>query len=95
MDSTADFLSAECAAALRDWLDENMVVAQDNRNAITKTTLISRIKHVSPFCDLKPKELEDTLMRTCRVVTSKGIRERIKYDLKGGDVVYIESGSPG
>ena len=47
------------------------------------------------FCDLKPKELEDTLMRTCRVVTSKGIRERIKYDLKGGDVVYIESGSPG
>ena len=94
VDSTADFLSAECAAALRDWLDENMVVANDNKDAITKTALIGHIKHISPFCDLKPKEMEDTLLRTCRVATSKGIRERIKYDWKGGDFVYIKSDSP-
>ena len=36
--STADFLSAECAAALRDWLDENMVVAQDNKDAIQESS---------------------------------------------------------
>ena len=93
MDATAEFLSAECAAALRDWLDEHMVVAQDSKDAITKTAVLSSIKHISPFSDLKTKEMEDTLMRTCRVTTSKGIRERIKYEWKGGDLVYIKANS--
>ena len=39
------------------------------------------------------KELEDALARTCRVSTSKGFRERIKYDLNEGDVVYIKENS--
>ena len=93
VDSTTDFLSAECAASLRDWLDNNMAAVEGAKNAITKTTLLSRLKHISPFNDLKPKELEDALTRTCRVSTSKGFRERIKYDLKGGDVVYIKEDS--
>jgi len=93
LDATADFLSAECAAALRDWLDKNMGVADDIKDAITKTALLGRLKDVTPFCDLKPKEREDTLTRTCRIITSKGIRERIKYELKGGDAVFIKEGA--
>ena len=93
VDSTADFLSAECAASLRDWLDERMEAVEDAKDAITKDKLLKRIKDCSPFSDLKPKELEDTLTRTCRVISRNGIRERIKYDLKGGDVVYIKEAS--
>ena len=93
IDSTMDFLPAECSAALRDWLDENMVVAQDAKSTITKTTLLSAIKHFSSISDFKLKEMEDTLTRTCRVIMSKGVRERIKYDWKGGDVVYIKEDS--
>ena len=93
VDSTAEFLSAECAASLRDLLDDRMEAVEDAKSAITKTALLNRIKQITPFNDLKPKELEDTLTRTCRVITSKGIRERIKYDLKGGGVVYIQEAS--
>ena len=67
-----------------------MEASEDAKSAITKDKLLKCIKNLSPFNDLKPKELEDTLTRTCRVISRNGIRERIKYDLKGGEVVYIE-----
>ena len=90
LEATEEFLSAECAAALRDWLDQNMVATTESRDAITKTALLRRLKFVTPFEDLKPKEIEDTLTRTCKVVTVRGVREMIKYALKGGELVYIK-----
>jgi len=89
LDATADFLAAECSAALRDWLDDNMAATSDIKDAITKSALVSRLKQFSPFCDLKTKEVEETVKRTCRVVTIRGIRERIKYELKGSEAVFI------
>ena len=90
LEATVEFLSAECAAALRDWLDANMVASTESKDAITKTALLRRLKNVTPFEDLKPKEIEDTLTRTCKVVTVRGVRERIKYELNGGELVYIK-----
>ena len=34
LDATKDFLPAECSAALRQWLDDNMAKARDNRDAM-------------------------------------------------------------
>ena len=90
-----EFLSAECAAALRDWLDANMVASTDSKDAITKTALLGRLKSVPPFVDLKPKEIKDTLTRTCKVITVRGIRERVKHELKGGELVYIKESTEG
>ena len=83
-------MSAECAAALRDWLGTNMMATTEIKEAITKTALLRRLKNVTPFEDLKPKEIEDTLTRTCKVVTVRGVRERIKYELNGAEPVYIK-----
>ena len=90
VDATAEFLAAECSAALREWLDERTKQADSAKNAITKHALLGALKDTSPYKDLKPKELEDTIARTCQIVSPKGFRERVKYELKGGQAVYIK-----
>ena len=90
LDATVDFLAAECSVALRQWLDENMDKAKDSKDAITKTNLKIALKHAQPFCDLKPAELEETIVRTCKITSGNGVKERVKYELNGKEQVYIK-----
>ena len=53
-----------------------MAKARNNRDAI--------------FNDLKPAELEETLVRTCKITSARGVRERVKYELGGKEEVYIK-----
>ena len=85
IDATSEFLAAECSAALQGWLDNNMQRADSAKDAITKHALLGALKSEPPFNDLKPKELEDTVARTCNIVSPKGFRERIKYELRGAN----------
>ena len=89
IEATSDFLAAESSAALRDFLDERTEVAQNNKDAVTKSALLAYLRHVDPFSALKPSILEDTVCRTCDIVTSKGIRDRVRYKLRGGASVFV------
>ena len=71
-------------------MNKNTCKCDGHKDALTKANLLIKLKREEPFSDLKPKELEATLTRTCQIVSPKGFRDRVKYELDGGQAVFIK-----